>query len=237
MAHFNQKNPFKDQINGPKIPGQMAKVKDPMHLAPSPIKFKNLEKALKGYDILKAQFLLNGFKNGFSLMYEGPHEPSNSKNLKSALQYENVVRQKIEKEVKLGRVAGPFETRPLPTLRVSPIGLVPKKSDKTDFRLIHHLSYPAGQSLNDYINPSNCTVQYTSFDTAIHMVQDLGPKCELFKMDVKSAFRLLPVNPVDFDQLGFTFNVFFFYFDKCLPFGCSISCNLNLINLLISWHL
>ena len=45
---------------------------------------------------------------------------------------------KLIKEVALGRVAGPFSTAPFPSLRVSPVDLVPKKDG--DFRLIHHLS-------------------------------------------------------------------------------------------------
>lgn len=44
-------------------------------------------------------------------------------------------------------------------------------------------------------------------------------------MDVKSAFRLLPVSPDDSDQVGFKFDNSF-YVDKCVPFDCSISCNL-----------
>ena len=101
------------------------------------------------------------------------------------LEHLGVVREKIYKELRASRIAGPFETRPIPTLRVSPLGLVPKKSDKVEFRLIHHLSYPAGQSLNDFIDPANCSVQYTSFDEAVKLVQDLGHRCELFKMDIK----------------------------------------------------
>ena len=56
------------------------------------------------------------------------------------------------------------------------------------------------------------------------MVQDLGRSCLLGKSDLKSAFRNLPVSPVDFDQLGFKFEGKF-YFDKAMPFGCSISCS------------
>ena len=250
-AHLSKEIPFEDLMDGLnpfdlmtevkvlepiKAKNLTAEVKEPLEvrnnnnitlfqIAPSPINLENLKEELKGYSVSESKFLLNGFENGFSLMYDGPHEPSDSKNLKSALCHSSVVQEKIDKEVKLGRVDGPFKGRPLPSLRVSPIGLVPKKSDQKDFRLIHHLSYPKGQSLNDYIDPAKCSVQYTSFDTAVHMVQDLGPKCELFKMDIKSAFRLLPVHPADFDQLGFTFDDLY-YFDKCLPFGCSISCNL-----------
>ena len=122
----------------------------------------------------------------------------------------------------MGRIAGPFDHRPLPTLRVSPIGLVPKK-EPNEFRLIHHLSYPLGSSVNDYIDRQHCSVQYTSFDEAVHMVQDLGQNCLLFKMDIRSAFRLLPLAVSEFDQLGFKFKGQY-YVEKCLPFGCSASC-------------
>ena len=44
------------------------------------------------------------------------------------------------------------------------------------------------------------------------------------KMDIKSAFRLIPVSPSDFDLLGIQFNDQYFI-DKCLPFGCFISCS------------
>lgn len=193
-----------------------------LDLAKTPIRLDNLQKELVGYDSAKAAEIFNGFSSGFPLHYSGSHKPSDSKNLKSADIKPDVVRQKIETEVEAGRVAGPFDYRPLQTLRVSPLGLVPKH-DPGQFRLIHHLSYPSGDSVNDYIDPELCSVQYTSFDEAVHMVQDLGRGCLLGKSDIKSAFRLLPVSPLDFDQLGFKFDGKF-YFDKAMPFGCSIAC-------------
>ena len=66
----------------------------------------------------------------------------NLKNIRLANQHPEVVHQKIQKELRIERIAGPFANRPLPTLRVSPIGLVPKK-ESNDFLLIHHLSYPS----------------------------------------------------------------------------------------------
>ena len=62
-----------------------------------------------------------------------------------------------------------------------------------------------------------------NFDDAVQMVQRLGKGCMLGKADIKSAFRLLPVAKQDFDQLGFKFEDKI-YFDKSMPFGCSISC-------------
>ena len=47
----------------------------------------------------------------------------------------------------------------------------------------------------------------------------------LYYSDIKSAFRLLPVHPADYELLGFTFEGMYYY-DKCLPMGCSISCSL-----------
>lgn len=54
------------------------------------------------------------------------------------------------------------------------------------------------------------------------MVQDLGTGCLLGKSDVILAIRFLPVSIHDFDQLGFIFDGRF-YFDKAMPFGCSIA--------------
>ena len=48
---------------------------------------------------------------------------------------------KVMKEVKLKRYAGPFEQIPFKHFIQSPIGLVPKDGGK-DTRLIFHLSYP-----------------------------------------------------------------------------------------------
>jgi len=165
---------------------------------------------------------MDGFQNGFSLQYTGPRTSRNSRNLRSAVANPDILLSKIKKEVNEGRVAGPFSEPPFENLIVSPLGLVPKKQ-KGEFRMIHHLSYPEGGSINDFIDPKLSSVQYTSFDAAITFIQKLGRNCKLFKMDLKNAFRNLPIHPSDFHLLGFSFNGKF-YFDKALVFGASISC-------------
>ena len=92
-------------------------------------------------------FPAEGFEFGFKLHYEGPHYSVESKNLKSGLQNEELAKEKLEQEIALGRMAGPFPYKPISNLRCSPIGLVPKKTG--GFRLITHLSYPPGSSVND----------------------------------------------------------------------------------------
>lgn len=173
----------------------------------------------------KATTLLSGFKFGFSLHYSGPRLPTDAKNLKSARENPDILMQKIRKELDAGRVAGPFMYRPIPTLRISPLGLVPKGKEVGQFRVIHHLSYPENSSVNDFIDPTKCSVTYSSIDEAVEIIQTFGKHTLASKSDVRSAFRLLPISPTDFDLLGFKINDQF-YFDKCLPFGASISCAL-----------
>ncbi|XP_033750856.1 uncharacterized protein LOC117335049 [Pecten maximus] len=118
-------------------------------------------------------------------------------------------------------MVGPFTIRPIPNLRLSPVGVVPKSDGK--WRLITHLSYPAGKGVNSYIPEALSSVKYSPFDNVIEMVSSLGKEALLAKMDIKSAFRLLPVFPGDFDLLGLKVDNQYFI-DKCLPMGCSISC-------------
>ena len=167
--------------------------------------------------------LIKGFTFGFPLQYTGPRVDTFCKNLVSVKNNENVAFQLVNKEVGLGRMAGPFVNKPFQNFRLSPLGLVPKK-DKS-FRLIQHLSYPYGSSINDYINEDVCKVHYSSFDEAVKMISSLGKGASLGKMDIKSAFRLLPVDPSDYELLGFSLGGKYYY-DKCLPMGCSISCSL-----------
>ena len=54
---------------------------------------------------------------------------------------------KVMKEVKLGRYAGPYVSPPFEYFVQSPIGLVPKAGNKT--RLIFHLSFNFGPEDED----------------------------------------------------------------------------------------
>ena len=143
--------------------------------------------------------------------------------MKSAYENKDEIREKIRKELAAGRIAGPSEQPIFPNMRCSPLGLVPKK-EPGEFRMIHHLSYPHGDSIKDQIDPNRCTVKYAKFDDAITIVQQKGRDCLLAKCDVKSAFRLLPIHPSDFELVGFKVENQY-YVDKSMPMGCSVSCS------------
>ena len=192
-------------------------------LAPTPIQLERMLPFLHTYDDqANARRLINGFTHGFPLGYEGERVPMSAKNLKSAFDHPQIVKTKIEKEVELGRIVGPFSSPPFQNFRCSPIGVVPKRTPG-EFRLIHHLSSPRGSSVNDNIDRDECTVAYSSFDDAVALVVSLGQHAYMGKADIKSAFRLLPVDPKDFDLLGMCVNGQYF-FDRCMPMGCSVSC-------------
>jgi hypothetical protein len=186
---------------------------------------KEVKKALINYLYPdKARDLIEGLEYGFELKYSGPRRLFEAKSKEIVGYYEDIAKQKIMKEKQLGRIAGPFSNPPFPTFRVSPISVIPQKSS-SEFRLIHNLSFPPENSVNDFINKEFCTVKYSSINDAVRMIYKLGKKSLLAKCDIKSVFRLLRLSPGDFDLMGFKFKDQY-YFYKCLPMGAAVSCAL-----------
>lgn len=150
--------------------------------APSPIVLSSLELWLGRYpDRESARFLWEGFSFGFRLPISQSIVVASPRNLKSAREFPMVVRQKVEAEVGLGCMCGPFATLPLPDLCISPIGVVPKKVPGK-YRLIQHLSFPHGGSVNDGIPDSMCRVRYQLFDEALGLVRSFGPGSLMAKL-------------------------------------------------------
>ena len=78
----------------------------------TPINVDKLAEYLQGYDPTLLKFLVAGFRYGFRIPYQGPRQFRLSKNLPSLRGNESVLRQKINNEIKLGRVGGPFSAPP-----------------------------------------------------------------------------------------------------------------------------
>ena len=168
-----------------------------------------------------ANYILQGFSTGFKLEYKGPRVPVFSKNLKSAIDKNCLLSKKLYDEFSLGRILGPFENPPISNLRINPVGLLPKQTG--GFRLITHLSYPPGRSINDFIDPEYCHVQYSQFDNVVKIVQEIGMSAYMAKADISSAFNLCPIWPGDFDLLGIKTDEGY-WIQKMLPQGASCSC-------------
>ena len=136
-----------------------------------PDKFHELLKETN-YDPDETNFVVDGFRHGFSLGYEskGPVKVT-SHNLKLHAGDEIDLWNKVMKEVGLKRYAGPFSTIPAifgDNFIQSPIGLVPKDNG-SDTRLIFCLSHPRGEgstSVNANTPASICSVEYPDFSDA-----------------------------------------------------------------------
>ena len=141
----------------------------------TPIKVPIYEKLLmkSGYDAEKIKFLVDGFKQGFRIEYQGPIERKDTAdNLPlNGLGSKTDLWNKVMKKVKLGRVTGPLRENELPFTNYvqSPIGLVPKAGGQT--RLIFHLSYgfkdSGRKSVNECTPKEKCEVMYNDLDYAI----------------------------------------------------------------------
>lgn len=59
------------------------------------------------------------------------------------------------------------------------------KQEPHKLRLIHHLSFPQGSSVNG-IDPELCSVSYASFDAAEAWVQKFGRGAVLAKIDIEA---------------------------------------------------
>ena len=123
---------------------------------------------LDGYTPSTVRYLRDGFTAGFHLDYTGQLISVHSKNLSSALENPEAVDLKLDKELSAHRLAGPFSDPPFETFHVSPLGVVPKKTPG-EYRLIHHLSFPKGASVNDGISSEDSSVQYATIQDAINL--------------------------------------------------------------------
>lgn len=193
-----------------------------------------MEPFLSNYNPKFTEQLISGFTVGFSLNFGGKRVSCTANNLASAVKNPSAADKKIQKEISLGRLAGPFVSPPFSPFCISPLGLVPKKA-VGEFRLIHHLSFPHGSSINDGIAEEFSRVCYATIADAISHIKALGRGCFLAKTDIKNAFRIIPISPHDYSLLGMEWKGQFYY-DKCMPMGCSSSCKtFELLSTALEW--
>lgn len=169
--------------------------------------------------------LVNGFTSGFYLGHSGVVTNLKVPSSNFTHEEEIILQSKIDTEVSLGRVVGPFKHPPFHNFKISPISLR-EKSNPGNFRLIHNLSHPHdGSSINENIEEACKTVKYSGINDAINALLRLRPGAYLAKSDISDAFRLIPINISDHHKLGMYINGQYYY-DTTLPMGASCSCAL-----------
>ena len=184
-----------------------------------------------------AQFFLTGIKEGFRIGYKYGLSSLKSarRNLDCAMQHEEVVSEYLRTEVRNGRVSGPFKRSEAQGAQINRFRVIPKNHQANKWRLIVDLSHPDGHSVNDGIPKSLCSLSYISVDDATDHLCTMGPGTLMAKIDIKNAFRLLPVHPADRHLLAMEWKGSIF-FDNCLPFGLRSAPKLfNILAELLEW--
>ena len=145
-------------------------------------------------------FLLRGLTTGFRIgVQEGDHFLPARRNRHSAYERPDVISAYLAREVQLSRMT-PLPSTPSlapPLLQLSPFGMIPKKHRPDKWRLIVDLSSPEGHSINDAIRQDLRSVSYAVLDQAVAMARSMGRGSLLAKLDLKEAYREVPVHPSD----------------------------------------
>ena len=186
-----------------------------------PLKYEEWQRMLQSHwDQALVQYILSGIREGFRIGFDyGKVSCKPAKcNLLSAEMNPDVVTAYLQEEVALGRVLGPLQVGSIPGVQVSPFGVIPKGHTPGKWRLIVDLSSPKGSSVNDGISPDLCSLSYISVDDISKAVASLGRGALLAKIDIKSAYRIVPIHPDDRPLLGMLWKRQL-YVDTCLPFG------------------
>ena len=201
----------------------------------TPLRREEWEKELSRFpDREFVKFLLDGMAYGFRIGYKREVAPLviANRNMLSAKANPAVVEDYLAKEVMLDRVvAVSAEAK----VHVSRFGVIPKGSQPGKWRLIVDLSDPDGRSVNDGISGEGCSLSYVSVDDAARMVLRRGPGALLAKLDIESAYRIIPVHPDDRPLLGMRWKGVT-YVDTNLPFGLrSAPKNFTALAYALSW--
>lgn len=188
---------------------------------PSPVHLNHWMEFLYSHpDQEFAAYIHTGLSQGFRIGYNRQISSlrSTSRNHPSALSNPQVVQDHIAAEVEVGRLLGPMKQALLPLLHSSPIGLVPKSNQVDRWRMIVDLSFPPGGSVNDGVARELASLTYAKVDDAIQHILQLGVAAKLVKIDLKNAYRIVPIHPQDHHLLAITWEGET-YIDRALPFG------------------
>ena len=144
-------------------------------------------------------------------------------NHQSALAYPEDVQHYLSTELGFGALAGPFKENPLPDdLIASPLQTVYKRGS-TKRRVVMDLSFPHAASVNSGIPKTHYLdnafqLRLPGIDRLRELIISKGSGCYFYKKDLKRAYRQFPIDPKDYEYLGFMWDGLL-YFDTRCPFG------------------
>lgn len=165
-------------------------------------------------------YILNGIRNGFDII-DPVSSPARAylKNHPSA-RPSSPLYQKATEQVLTEIENGNYVKVPFTPKIVSPLGVIPKPDGGV--RLIHDCSRPEGLAVNDYAEniPKH---KYSTVDSAARLV---SPNCYMAKVDLKSAYRVVPISDSSQTVTGIHWEFkdgIRYFIDKKLPFGSRLA--------------
>ena len=198
----------------------VVRLPQPLNVINTPLLWRTWEDELHQHpDRRLVDYIIQGLHEGFRIGFCGSSSSVQRahRNMLSAVQNPNVVQEYLVKECVEGRIFGPLPISDFPMVHVSRFGVIPKGSSGK-WRLIVDLSAPEGHSVNDGIREDLCSLKYVSVDDAAQAVLRLGRGAQLAKVDIRSAYWIIPVHTEDRWLLGMSW-AGELYIDTALPFG------------------
>ena len=183
----------------------------------TPLKLDKWKQKLRSHpDQDFTAYVLWGMEHGFRIGIDSTRQmiPA-KKNMLSANQNPEVIEKYIQAEVEKGNMIGPFSPDIFPSAHTNRSGVIPKKHQPGKWT---DLSYPDGKSVNDSIDKQVCSMKYVSVRDVANTAVALGRGVLIAKIDIKAAYRLVPVNPQDRLWLATKWDGGM-YIDCMLPFG------------------
>jgi hypothetical protein len=159
-----------------------------------------------------------GVSSGFHLVTSKCDTHTVTRNYRSSQQHSAQVEHQIRQELLNGR----YRAVAQPPRKINAIGAIPKPDG--GIRLIHDLSRPAGQSVNEsYEQQSSIRMA-----TALGLARTIGRGWWLCKVDLQAAYRSVRCHPDDSELAGLQWQFAgdkspTFMVDTRLPFGASAS--------------
>ena len=146
--------------------------------------------------------LVSGMQHEFRIgLREAPQCRTSTATTPSACEHAEVVDQYFQAQVSKGYMAGPFTSSECSGVVASSIAVIPKK-EPGKFHIIVDMSSPNKGIINDNIRKQHTHVAYSSEEDAAHLMQHFGTNALLAKIDVKEAYRIIPIDPDDRPFLG-----------------------------------
>ena len=200
------------------------KLPDKLKHIESPVNLRVWQQALSTHpDQQFAQHILKGLEEGFRIGFQ--HQKAQLQQCRSNMANKNqsIVSEYLDTELRRNRLVKLSKSEAEAMgIHCSPIGVIPKKNKPGKWRLIVDLSSPEGTSVNDGVDKEMSSLSYTSVDAIASKVAALGQGAMLAKMDIKEAYRIIPIHPDDRYLLGMQWEDDVFI-DKTLPLWPAVS--------------